>query len=159
MLRFEVGPRTPDNSVIPAFLRPLAPIADPKEVQIKRKWEFGRTNGQWAINDKFFNADRVDAAPRKDVPEIWRLEGTGGWAHPVHVHLDDFRILSIDGKAPPPEWCGRKDTVSVLQGTRVEILVRFHDFTGKYLMHCHHHMHEDHAMMIRYDVGPLTPAV
>jgi FtsP/CotA-like multicopper oxidase with cupredoxin domain len=157
MLRFEVGPRTPDNSVIPAFLRALPPLPNLDNVDLKRKWEFGRTNGQWAINDKFFDARRADAAPRLGVPEIWRIETSGGWAHPVHVHLDDFRILSIDGTAPPPEWRGRKDTISMLPGTRAEILVKFHDFTGKYLMHCHQHAHEDHAMMIRFDVVPNTP--
>ena len=72
----------------------------------------------------------------------------------MHVHLDDFRILSIEGKAPPPEWRGRKDTLSLLPGQEAEVFVQFRDFTGKYLMHCHHHMHEDHAMMIRFDVLP-----
>ncbi|MGJ9418106.1 multicopper oxidase family protein [Massilia sp. CMS3.1] len=154
MLRFDVVARTaPDNSVIPAFLRPLPPI-DRSRVARRRLFEFGRKNGQWTINDRFFNPDRVDAAPRLGVPEIWRFETSGGWAHPVHVHLDDFRILSIDGKAPPPEWRGRKDTVSMLQGQEIEILIEFRDFTGKYMMHCHHHMHEDHAMMIRFDVVP-----
>lgn len=156
MLRFEVGTPTPDNSVIPAFLRPLAPMPDPKRVDIKRAWRFERNNGQWSINDRFFDAERVDAAPRLNVPEIWRLETSGGWAHPVHVHLDDFRILSIDGKAPPPEWRGRKDTISLLPGTKADILVAFRDFTGRYVMHCHHLMHEDHAMMIRFDVVAQT---
>ena len=154
MLRFDVVARTaPDNSLIPTSLRPLLPV-DQSRVARRRLFEFGRKNGQWTINDRFFNPERIDAAPKLGVPEIWRLETSGGWAHPVHVHLDDFRILSIDGKSPPPEWRGRKDTVSLLPGTEVEILVEFRDFTGKYLMHCHHHMHEDHAMMIRFDVVP-----
>ncbi|MGX4642543.1 multicopper oxidase domain-containing protein [Massilia sp. SYSU DXS3249] len=154
MLRFDVVARTaPDNSVIPAFLRPMPPFDRTRAVR-RRLFKFGRKNGQWTINDRFFNPDRVDAAPRLGVPEIWRFETSGGWAHPVHVHLDDFRVLSIDGRAPPPEWRGRKDTISLLPGTEAEIFVEFRDFTGKYLMHCHHHMHEDHAMMIRFDVMP-----
>jgi FtsP/CotA-like multicopper oxidase with cupredoxin domain len=34
----------------------------------------------------------------------------------------------------------------------VKIFVRFRDFTGKYPLHCHNVIHEDHAMMARYDV-------
>jgi FtsP/CotA-like multicopper oxidase with cupredoxin domain len=69
------------------------------------------------------------------VPEIWSFETRGGWAHPVHVHLDDFRILSINGKTPPREWAGRKDTVSLKPGDEVKIYVRFTDYVGKYVMH------------------------
>ncbi|MFC5477043.1 multicopper oxidase family protein [Massilia suwonensis] len=156
MLRFEVGDKTEDRSVIPAFLRPLSPAPFNGSTR-KRSWTFERTNGQWAINGKFFDHDRIDARPQQDVAEIWRMETKGGWAHPVHVHLDDFRILSYNGKPPPPEWAGRKDTISLLPGVTAEILVEFRDFNGRYMMHCHHHMHEDHAMMIRFDIQPTKP--
>jgi FtsP/CotA-like multicopper oxidase with cupredoxin domain len=153
LLRFEVGERTPDNSLIPAVLRTLPPSRRAGVVRT-RDFKFERKNGQWAINGRFFDPERVDAVVRHDVPEIWRFETGGGWAHPVHVHLDDFRILSMNGKAPPPEWSGRKDTVSLLPGTKVELLVNFSDFTGKYVTHCHQGAHEDHAMMFRLDVNP-----
>jgi FtsP/CotA-like multicopper oxidase with cupredoxin domain len=151
MLRFEVGERTADNSVIPAFLREMPP-SNLAQVARKREWKFERRNGQWAINGRFFDPERADAVVKQGVPEIWKLDTSGGWAHPVHVHLEDFRILSINGKAPPPEWAGRKDTITLLPGWKVEILVDFRDFTGKYVMHCHQQAHEDHAMMIRFDI-------
>lgn len=153
MLRIEVGERTPDNSVVPALLRPQSPRANLVGVR-RRAWKFERNNGQWSINGKFFDPERVDAAVKQGVSEIWELEAGGGWAHPVHIHLEDFLILSINGMAPPPEWAGRKDTISLLPGWKAEVLVRFRDFTGKYMMHCHQHAHEDHAMMIRFDVVP-----
>jgi FtsP/CotA-like multicopper oxidase with cupredoxin domain len=34
----------------------------------------------------------------------------------------------------------------------VSVFLRFRDFTGKYVMHCHNTIHEDHAMMLRYDI-------
>ena len=154
MLRFEVGPRTTDNSVIPAYLRALAPF-NRSAAKIIRSFRFERNNGQWSINGKFWDPERVDAAPKLNVPEIWKLQSdSGGWAHPIHVHLDDYRILSINGNPPPPEWRGRKDVLSLLPGDYAEILVEFRDFTGKYMMHCHQQSHEDHAMMIRFDVVP-----
>jgi FtsP/CotA-like multicopper oxidase with cupredoxin domain len=151
MLRFEVGERTADYSMIPTFLRELPPSSLAR-VARERAWKFERNNGQWAINGRFLDPERVDAAVRQGVPEIWTLEAGGGWAHPIHIHLEDSRILSINGKAPPPEWAGRKDTIVLLAGWKVEILVHFRDFTGKYVMHCHQQGHEDHAMMIRFDV-------
>jgi len=153
MLRIEVGERTPDNSVVPALLRPQSPRANLVGVR-RRAWKFERNNGQWSINGKFFDPERVDAAVKQGVSEIWELEAGGGWAHPIHIHLEAFLILSINGMAPPPEWAGRKDTISLLPGWKAEVLVRFRDFTGKYMMHCHQHAHEDHAMMIRFDVVP-----
>ena len=45
-----------------------------------------------------------------------------------------------------------KDTVVLAPGEEVRIFIRFRDFTGKYMMHCHNLTHEDHEMMIRFDV-------
>lgn len=153
MLRFEVGERSADASVIPALLRPAAPRTLAAGIR-RRVFKFERKNGQWLINDRFFDPERVDAAVKQGVAEIWTFETSGGWAHPVHVHLEDFRILTINGKPPPPQWAGRKDVVALLPGARAEVLVRFRDFTGKFVMHCHQTAHEDHAMMIRFDVVP-----
>jgi FtsP/CotA-like multicopper oxidase with cupredoxin domain len=84
--------------------------------------------------------------------EIWTLEGNGGWHHPVHIHLVEGRILSRNGVAPPIHESGRKDVYVLKPGEKVRVLLRFSDFTGKYMMHCHNLTHEDHAMMIRFDV-------
>jgi len=34
----------------------------------------------------------------------------------------------------------------------VQIFLRFRDFLGKYPVHCHNVLHEDQAMMLRFDV-------
>jgi FtsP/CotA-like multicopper oxidase with cupredoxin domain len=31
--------------------------------------------------------------------------------------------------------------------------MRFRDWLGRYVMHCHNVIHEDHAMMLRFDVA------
>ena len=41
----------------------------------------------------------------------------------------------------------------------ITIFFRFRDFSGRYPMHCHNTVHEDHAMMVRWeidDVGDLN---
>lgn len=151
MLEFRVGNRVDDPSQIPKKLREL-PRINPAVVARTRNFKFERTNGQWAINGRFFDPERADADPARGVPEIWTLEAAGGWAHPIHIHCDDFRILSINDIPPPPEWSGRKDMMPLLPGDKAKLLVRFTDFTGRYVMHCHNTVHEDHAMMLRFDV-------
>jgi FtsP/CotA-like multicopper oxidase with cupredoxin domain len=54
----------------------------------------------------------------------------------------------------PPHERGRKDVYVLGPAESMKVLLRFRDFTGKYLMHCHNLVHEDHAMMIRWDIVP-----
>ena len=104
--------------------------------------------------------------PKLGNVEIWHLlsdsEGnSGGWAHPVHIHFEEGQVLSRDGKAPPiwEKWA-RKDMYNIgrLASTDVKVLLRFEDFLGSYVEHCHNTTHEDYAMMLRFDVlNPSTP--
>lgn len=34
----------------------------------------------------------------------------------------------------------------------VDIAIRFRDFAGTYVEHCHNTQHEDHAMLLRWDL-------
>jgi len=89
--------------------------------------------------------------------EIWTVEGGWNWSHPVHVHFEEGVILERDGRFPPEweEWA-RKDVYRV--GTRrdsgdtVTFAIRFREFAGTYMEHCHNTQHEDHAMLLRWDV-------
>ncbi|VAW51068.1 Glycoprotein gp2 [hydrothermal vent metagenome] len=90
--------------------------------------------------------------------EIWSLSGgTGGWSHPVHIHFEEGKILSKDGRAPPDyEAFARKDVyrLGVVDGSarRMDIALRFREFAGSYMEHCHNTTHEDHAMLLRFDI-------
>jgi hypothetical protein len=42
----------------------------------------------------------------------------------------------------------------LLPNDEIEIFMRWKDFHGRYVMHCHNVVHEDHAMMIRWDIVP-----
>ncbi|MFN2408195.1 MAG: multicopper oxidase domain-containing protein [Pyrinomonadaceae bacterium] len=42
------------------------------------------------------------------------------------------------------------------EGDKVRLFFRFRDFVGRYPMHCHNTIHEDHAMMLRFDIDPDT---
>ncbi len=90
--------------------------------------------------------------------EIWNIESGGGWEHPVHIHLSPFYIINRTGPFPAIEK-QRKDTV-VVGGDRgdAQILIRFENFTGKYVFHCHTTEHEDVRMMANMEVLPKTGA-
>ncbi len=48
----------------------------------------------------------------------------------------------------------RRDVALLLPNTEVKVFMRWKDMLGKYVMHCHNVVHEDHAMMIRWDIVP-----
>jgi len=156
LLRFDVDrdPPESDRSRIPARLRELPPI-DMREVVATRTWRFERKNGAWAINGKFFNVNEVRATPRKGTAEVWVLQNNSGdWQHPIHIHFEEFRILSRNGVSPPPDEVARKDVVRLQGNEEIRLFMRFRDFHGRYPMHCHNVVHEDHAMMLRWDIVP-----
>ncbi len=152
LLKFIVDRDAADPSIIPANLRPLPPITL-SEVVATRRFKFGRTNGAWSVNNELFDPNRVQATVKRGTAEIWYFEnGGGGWHHPIHFHHEEFRILERNGIAPQPIEQGRKDVVVLAPGEVVKIFIRFSDFLGKYPIHCHNTVHEDHAMMTFFEV-------
>ena len=76
----------------------------------------------------------------------------GDIPHPFHIHNTQFRILSRNGR-PPQNWeMGNKDTVMVLTGETVELLVEFRH-PGLFMYHCHILEHEDMGMMGQFNVS------
>jgi FtsP/CotA-like multicopper oxidase with cupredoxin domain len=158
ILKFVVNRDAADPSRVPATLLPVTegPAQLLPRVKVERRFKFERSDGAWVINGEFFDENRINATPKRGEPEIWTFESGGGWAHPVHVHLSDFFILSRDGALPPPLERGRKDTVVVGASTsqEVKILIQFDDFVGRYVFHCHNIEHEDMRMMGQFDIQP-----
>lgn len=105
--------------------------------------------------------------------EIWRLINTTGDTHPIHPHLVRFLILDrqpfdvariestgeLVFTGPPVQAAanerGLKDTVRANPGEVTRFLVRWGDFPGEFVWHCHILEHEDHEMMRRLTVLPL----
>jgi FtsP/CotA-like multicopper oxidase with cupredoxin domain len=154
------NPPEPDVSRVPSLLRPLRPL-DAAEIAAApvRRWVFERTNGMWAVNGQFFDVFSSRATVRKGSAEVWELVNpSGGWSHPVHIHFEEGRILSKTREGRnipvPAHEGGRKDVYVLGPNESLRVFLRFRDFTGKYPMHCHNLVHEDHAMMIRWDIVP-----
>lgn len=157
IMRFDVeGPRVKDPSRIPSYMRTLPPI-NMSEVRRRRTFVFDYENGLWTVNGRLMDPDRIDAKIEQGSAEIWTFQNNGQqWAHPIHTHFEEFQILSVNGK-PVPEGSilrSRKDVVELQPMSEVTLFGRWRDFLGKHVMHCHNVVHEDHAMMIRWDIVP-----
>ena len=164
-----------DQSMDPAeFVRgakKMIPLRQPTEEEIAnaihRTFTFGRSSGTdnapWTVKTDggaglTADARRLSAAPVTGQLEIWHIENGGnGWSHPVHIHFEEGIILSRGGEAPP-EWerWARKDVYRIGpmedSTSSVEVAVRFREFGGSYMEHCHNTQHEDHAMLVRWDI-------
>ncbi|SEG79642.1 spore coat protein A [Nonomuraea solani] len=152
VMRFAVDRDEADDSAVPGRLSTVEAL-DPARATVTRDFEFsggGMHGGMgWLINGRPFDARRMEARPKLGDIEVWRL--TSDVAHPVHLHLDHFQVLSVNGERPagPPEW---KDTVELRDAQTVEIVTRFTDYRGRYVLHCHNLEHEDMAMMAAFEV-------
>jgi FtsP/CotA-like multicopper oxidase with cupredoxin domain len=160
---------SPDDSRVPGHLEPLLPLnADPaspyfedyrrSDAVIVRDFRVHRRHGVWVINGSCYDPARSSTCPpvRLETTEIWRFRNSsGGWVHPMHVHLEEFKILSRNGRPPGAHEAGLKDTFLVGENETVEVITKFRDQPkaadghndGLYVFHCHNLEHEDMAMM------------
>ena len=125
--------------------------------------------------------DPITERPQRGKAEIWEFYNTTVDAHPLHMHLVDFRVIdrqaftgaiepkvNSDGSngaildpdsitllgnpVAPSAWeAGKKDTVKTFPGEVTRVLVNFKR-SGEYVYHCHILSHEDHEMMRPYEV-------
>jgi FtsP/CotA-like multicopper oxidase with cupredoxin domain len=155
VMQFRIKPlEGPDNSRIPDFLRKLPPI-NLNEVVAEREWIFDHDMGLWTINHEFMDPTKVSAAPQQGTAEIWTFRNAGtSWAHPVHVHFEEFQVLEWNGRPPTGVLRSRKDVATLGPGDSARVFYRFDDFHGRYPIHCHNNVHEDNAMMARWDIIP-----
>ncbi|MEM7200669.1 MAG: multicopper oxidase domain-containing protein [Planctomycetota bacterium] len=152
MMKFIVNRQAPDPSQIPAFTREMPTITE-AEIVRTREFVFDNENGIWTINGKPFDFNRADTEVKQGTAERWVLRNTtDDWEHPVHIHMEEHHIESRNGKPPAPHERGRKDVTVLGPGDTVVVVIRFRDFTGRYPIHCHNTVHEDHAMMSRWDL-------
>ncbi|CAG8978392.1 hypothetical protein HYALB_00009978 [Hymenoscyphus albidus] len=159
VLRFVVGNTilsSDGNGDIPTHLSDLEIPAS--RTTVDQAFTFERTNGQWLINGIGFEdvKNRVVAYPPRGKVQRWRLTNkSGGWSHPIHIHLIDFQVVSRVGSGrsvQPYEAAALKDVVYLGTNEEVEVVANFAPWAGVYMFHCHNLVHEDHDMMAAFNV-------
>lgn len=146
VMRFVVGSESiVDSSKVPSSLRNV-PYPQHKE-GVDHHFLFHRQGSDWRINGVTF-ADvnnRVLAKPKRGSIEVWELENSsGGWSHPIHIHLVDFRVVKrVNGRGQvmPYEAAGLKDVVWLGPGETVTVEAHYAPWPGVYMFHCHNLIH------------------
>jgi spore coat protein A, manganese oxidase len=124
--------------------------------------------------------DPVTEKPKLGTTEVWEFWNASVDAHPVHMHLVQFRVLNRQAfagtaaatvmsngwegvklqpgatltgaaAAAPATEQGWKDTVICPPGQVTRVVAQFNK-AGNYVYHCHILSHEEHDMMRYYEV-------
>ncbi|WP_019905973.1 multicopper oxidase domain-containing protein [Methylobacterium sp. 77] len=135
------------------------------------------------LNDKATTADpkafvyAFDAAafpnmpliqPRLGSVEEWRFINHNNDEHPIHVHVNDFQVITYydpttglrtgpdrfgvdNANAPAPTM---QIDESVIEPGLLTIRTRFDTYDGLFVMHCHRLNHEDNGLMALINVIP-----
>ena len=155
---------------------------DAVNVAAPRRFTLSMGHMRWLINGRTFQRDEVadDETVRLNTLEVWEFvnqtqssDATGGMggmgmmggmamAHPLHIHGLQFQVIS---RRIAPEfrsqWMslrdgfvdeGWKDTVLIMPGETIRLLLRFETYSGLFLYHCHILEHEDMGMMRNYRI-------
>ena len=170
----ESGPR----KKLPAKLSDVEKINidDAVNTSNPRPFHFSFERMNWVINGETFDMTEVAdwEKVKLNTTEIWEFinGGNGGgmgmmgnmmeMPHPVHIHGLQFQIVERDVSGVDASvWRtvkdgfidkGWQDTFLLMPGMKVQVIMRFEDFTGKYIYHCHNLEHEDMGMMRNYEV-------
>ena len=68
-----------------------------------------------------------------------------------HIHINDSYVVKVNGEPVTPFWADTLPVPPVNPATNVNgsitFRMRFTDFSGKYVWHCHALDHEDMGMM------------
>ena len=135
------------------------PLIDPREVERRREVVFSMgvpanlnpiVGLDFMINNALYDEPSVQAVVGLDTVEEWHLrvpdaDHGGSEGHPFHIHVNSFEVISVDGEEQPPGTL--MDTVWVEANSEVVIRMRFREWVGKSVYHCHILPHEDTGMM------------
>jgi FtsP/CotA-like multicopper oxidase with cupredoxin domain len=156
ILRFDVGSAAGAPSIIPTTLSQLTKL-DPASATTNRTFVFRSTPGSatmmHTINGKAFDMTRIDETMRPNDIEVWTFTNLSPYPHPVHVHGGQFQVIDVGGDSNlAPEYIGWKDTVLMQPYQPIRVVMRIPEFLGVFLLHCHNLEHEDHGMMMNFEV-------
>lgn len=172
VIRVRVDRKERSSLRLPAQLSAIERYRVQDAVNHGRPRRFDITMGhmQWGINGRSFEMEGVadDEVVKLDTLEVWELANDasrgmmGMMAHPIHIHGLQFQIIertttpglagawrSVSAGYVDEGW---KDEVLLMPGETAKVLLRFKDYTGLFLYHCHMLEHGDTGLMRNYRV-------
>jgi FtsP/CotA-like multicopper oxidase with cupredoxin domain len=164
ILRVKVNRQEKETHTLPHRLSTISRYRhrDAVNREYPRRFHLVMRHMAWTINGRTFRMREVanDEKVRLNTLEVWEFINEGGamgmmggmdMPHPMHLHGMQFQVLERRGvKHEGYVDEGWKDTVLLMPGERIRLLVRFGDYPGLFLYHCHNLEHEDMGMMRNY---------
>jgi len=165
LLSITVARKEPSIARLPARLSAFDPSWLPATRLPVRQIPLAFQMMAWQIGGRVFEMAGVaaDEIVAPGSTHLWEFVNAGGpmgtqMAHPIHLHGRQFRVVGRTGGSPANSVRdgliddGWTDTVLVLPNETVRIQVRFSDYPGLYLYHCHILEHEDMGMMRNFRI-------
>tara|TARA_R110002050_G_scaffold122873_1_gene241428 strand:- start:1202 stop:2788 length:1587 start_codon:yes stop_codon:yes gene_type:complete len=175
---FTVTSESGERKSLPSAFQNISSIPESEAVNAAspRQFRFFNQRMQWVINGETFEMREVADWEKVSLntTEVWEfINGNDGrgmgmmqdmmrMPHPVHLHGLQFQIIDRDFSGVSADSWGTvedgfiddgwQDTFLLLPGMKVKIALKFEDFTGVYVYHCHNLEHEDMGMMRNYEV-------
>ncbi len=165
--------------VLPKTLAGATPyqLKDAVNKDAPRSITLGMQRMTFTVNGRVFEMEAI--APDEYIPfetlEVWEFVNNTMIAHPMHIHNIQFNVIErqvgmasmmgMMGMSGSADYQtikagfvddGWKDTVLVMPGERVRLLVKFLTYQGMYMYHCHILEHEVMGMMRNLMVGEGT---
>jgi FtsP/CotA-like multicopper oxidase with cupredoxin domain len=166
IFKVKVNRREKETLTLPQRLSTIErrQVSDAVNTEYPKRFHLLMRHMAWTINGRTFQMQAVadDEKVRMNTHEVWEFINEGGgmgmmggmnMPHPIHLHGKQFQVLErrgamLDGYVDK----GWKDTVLLMPGERIRLLVDFGDYPGLFLYHCHNLEHEDMGMMRNYFV-------
>ena len=162
IMKFKITQTVSDSFIVPASLSSFSTVSPSSSSKtrnfiINAMQMSGGMNmtGIHRINGKTYDKNRMDETVVANTTEIWVFDNSqGDEPHPMHLHGVHFQVWERSGGRGQliPSESGWKDTVLVMPGETVKIIIPFSTITGVFVFHCHNLEHEDDGMMLQYQL-------
>ncbi len=96
-----------------------------------------------------YDESRIDWTPVVGTAEEWLLQNTSDEGHPFHIHTNSFEVIAANGVTIPRTI---RDVIWIPPARNgvpgsIRLRMRFKQWKGKDVLHCHILPHEDMGMM------------
>ncbi len=140
-----------------AGLTPITKVDNlmPIEINLSTATD-GQVEVQFLVNDNPFDKDKNLFTPQLGSTQEWTLSADAG-RHPFHVHVNPFQVKRK--KENGDDQVIWRDTLLLTanDASATKIQMRFKNFPGRTVLHCHNLRHEDQGMMAAFEILGKDP--
>ncbi len=150
----QVASGTAAGGPTPPWTAPARHVADLRDGTVSARRTITFTMGmgmggggmEFGFDGRQFDPSRVDQQVALGTIEEWTIANTSPMDHPFHLHVWPMQVMDAPDvdHSGPPDW---RDVVTVPAHGQVSVRIRFADFDGRTVYHCHVLDHEDQGMM------------